>query len=319
MNGDGSGGQPNDLASLVEGVLESYRADKRAHHIGKRFLPSREEIVEVVELFLQLFFPGYFGKQGLTFENIEYHVGEILSALRDKLDRQIEQCLCHAAECGLIFEPCTDDAKQLSREILSRVPKLRALLIDDVQAAFDGDPAATNLHEVILAYPGLLAVAVYRVAHELHIIGVPLLPRIMTEWAHARTGADIHPGANIGRSFFIDHATGVVVGETTRIGDSVKLYQGVTLGAISHPRDADGRVIRNTKRHPTVEDKVTIYANATVLGGETTLGEASIVGGSVFLTRSIPAGSRVAMKPPELNVRQKADGELEDGAWNFDI
>jgi serine O-acetyltransferase len=308
VNGDGgsngAGKNPShDLGGLVAGVLESYRSDSRAHHIGKRFLPSRDEIVEIIELFLQLFYPGYYGRQGLTQENIEYHVGELIMALRDKLDRQIEQCLCHAAECGLIYEPCTDTAKQMSREILSRIPKLRSLIIDDVQAAFDGDPAATNLHEVILAYPGLLAVTVYRVAHELHIIGVPLLPRIMTEWAHSRTGADIHPGAWVGKSFFIDHATGVVVGETTRIGAHVKLYQGVTLGAISHPRDADGRVIRNTKRHPTVDDSVTVYANATVLGGDTVLGEASTVGGSVFLTRSIPPGSRVAMKPPELSVR----------------
>jgi serine O-acetyltransferase len=185
---------------------------------------------------------------------------------------------------------------------LVKLPALRAMLLDDVQAAFDGDPAATNLDEVILAYPGLLAVTVYRVAHELFEMGVPLMPRIMTEWAHSRTGADIHPGAHIGKSFFIDHATGVVIGETSLIGANVKLYQGVTLGAVSHPRDESGRVIRNTKRHPTVQDGVTVYANATVLGGETVLGEKSIVGGSVFLTESVPSGSRVAITPPELKV-----------------
>jgi serine O-acetyltransferase len=305
-----------DLAALVSGVLESYRSDPRGHHIGKKYLPSRDEIVEIIELFLELFYPGYFGRQGLTQENIEYHVGQLVLSLREKLSRQIEQCLCHAAECGLIFEPCAEDARAMAREILTRVPKLRKLIIDDVQAAFDGDPAATNLHEVILAYPGLLAVTVYRVAHELHVIGVPLLPRIMTEWAHSRTGADIHPGAHVGQSFFIDHATGVVVGETTRIGTHVKLYQGVTLGALSHPRDAEGRVIRNAKRHPTVQDDVTVYANATVLGGETVLGKGSVVGGSVFLTRSIPEGSRVALKPPELSVRTQSErgkGESGDG------
>lgn len=317
---NGASAPEKDLAGLVAGVLASYRSDPRGHHIDKRFLPSRDEIVEIIELFLQLFFPGYYGRQGLTQENIEYHVGQLVSTLRDKLSRQIEQCLCHAAECGLMLEPCSEDARQMAREILGRVPKLRSLVIDDVQAAFDGDPAATNLHEVILAYPGLLAVAIYRVAHELHVIGVPLLPRIMTEWAHARTGADIHPGASIGKSFFIDHATGVVIGETSRIGTHVKLYQGVTLGAISHPRDADGRVIRNTKRHPTVENDVTVYANATVLGGETVLGQKSIVGGSVFLTKSIPAGSRVALKPPELSVRTPGEaGSASDDAFALDF
>ncbi len=309
----------SDLAELVQGLLESYRSDSRAHHIGKKFLPSRDEIVEIIDLFLQLFFPGYFGRQGLTEENIGYHVGQLLSTLRDKLARQIEQCLCHAAECGLVFEPCADEAKRMAREILARVPKLRALIITDVQAAFDGDPAATNLHEVILAYPGLLAVAIYRVAHELRTIGVPLLPRIMTEWAHARTGADIHPGATIGRSFFIDHATGVVIGETSRIGEHVKLYQGVTLGALSHPRDADGRVIRNTKRHPTVENDVTIYANATVLGGETTVGRGSVVGGSVFMTRTVPPESRVAVKPPELSVRTNDPAAAGPREIDFEI
>ena len=161
---------------------------------------------------------------------------------------------------------------------------MRDELILDVQAAYDGDPAASSLDEVILAYPGMLAVTVHRVAHELHVMGVPLMPRIMSEWAHSRSGADIHPGARIGRSFFIDHATGVVVGETTTIGSNVKLYQGVTLGALSIPRDERGRVIRDTKRHPTVEDGVTVYANATVLGGETVLGADSVVGGSVFVT-----------------------------------
>jgi serine O-acetyltransferase len=185
---------------------------------------------------------------------------------------------------------------------LAKLPSIRFTLLEDVQAAFDGDPAATNLDEVILAYPGLLAVSVYRVAHELYQLGVPLMPRIMTEWAHATTGADIHPGARIGQSFFIDHATGVVIGETTEIGGHVKLYQGVTLGAVSHPRDEQGRVIRDAKRHPTVEDGVTIYANATVLGGSTRLGEGSVVGGSVFLTDSVPSKSRVAIKAPELRV-----------------
>ncbi len=291
------------LDGLVGAMLASYQADPRAQFIDRKFLPNRGEIIEIVELFLELFYPGYHGRQQLSSETLGYHVGSLLETLREKLARQIEQCLCHAAEEGHIERFCADEARHKTREMLSRTPAIRDKLISDVQAAMDGDPAASGLHEVILAYPGLLAISVYRVAHELFLLGVPLLPRIMTEWAHGKTGADIHPGATIGKSFFIDHATGVVVGETTVIGDFVKLYQGVTLGALSHPRDEQGRVIRNTKRHPTVEDNVTIYANATVLGGDTVLGAGSVVGGSVFLTKTVPPGSRVAMKPPELNVR----------------
>jgi serine O-acetyltransferase len=194
-------------------------------------------------------------------------------------------------------------ARRASATLLGALPAIRQALVRDVQAAYDGDPAAASLDEVILAYPGFLAVTVHRVAHELHRLGVPLMPRIMSEWAHTQSGADIHPGATIGESFFIDHASGVVVGATTEIGARVKLYQGVTLGALSHPRDAAGRVVRDSKRHPTVGDDVTLYANATVLGGDTVVGDETIVGGSVFLTRSVPSGSRVAMKPPELTVR----------------
>jgi serine O-acetyltransferase len=293
----------HELSALVDSLLHTYRHDTRGHHINREFLPSRDEILEIVQMLLQLLYPGYFGRQGLTDENVGYHVGVLLSSLRDKLTRQVEQCLCHQAGTDDVERTsCQPQAKEVVSAFLAKLPAIRTALLDDVQAAFDGDPAATNLDEVILAYPGLLAVTVYRIAHELYAMGVPLMPRIMTEWAHATTGADIHPGARIGKSFFIDHATGVVVGETSRIGARVKLYQGVTLGALSHPRDEHGRVIRDQKRHPTVEDDVTIYANATVLGGATTLGEKSVVGGSVFLTESVPSGSRVAIKAPELRV-----------------
>lgn len=313
---DGARGADSyELAGLVEAIVASYRSDPRAHHIGRRFLPSRDEIIEISELLLQLVYPGYFGRQGLTEENVGYHVGELVSTLRDKLRRQIELCLCYARECeGCAERPPPEveaEAAKLASTFLARIPAVRSMLITDVQAAFDGDPAATNLDEIILAYPGLFAVTVYRFAHELHRMGIALMPRIMTEWAHAMTGADVHPGASIGPGFFLDHATGAVIGETTRIGENVKLYQGVTLGALSHPRDGGGRVIREEQRHPTVEDGVTIYANATVLGGQTVLGEGSVIGGSVFITRSIPKRSRVALKPPELRVRENAVGQDE--------
>ncbi|MCS6899963.1 MAG: hypothetical protein RMJ98_14415, partial [Myxococcales bacterium] len=234
--------QDAELPALVEGLIESYRSQPRAHHINRRFLPSRDEIIEIIELLLQLLYPGYYGRQDLTDQNLPYHVGVLLSTTRDKLQRQIAVCLCyHQEACGECPEATAAasqrQAVELTSQFLRQLPQIRTVLISDVQAAYDGDPAATHLDEIILAYPGLLAVTVYRLAHALHVLGVPLMPRIMTEWAHARTGTDIHPGATIGPRFFIDHATGVVIGETTHIGENVKLYQGVTLGALSHPRD----------------------------------------------------------------------------------
>ena len=297
---------PSGLQPLVEALLSSYRADPRARHVGKRYLPSRDEAVAILELVLQLMYPGYYGRRDLTEEDVAFHVGVLLADVRERLERQVELCLCYRDEELEAHQPdvprCHDEAARIARSFLDRLPAVRAALLEDVQAAYDGDPAALNVDEIILAYPGLLAVTVYRVAHELHRLGVPLMPRIMTEWAHAQTGADIHPGAEIGESFFIDHATGVVIGETTRIGARVKLYQGVTLGALSMPRDADGNLIRGTRRHPTVEDDVTIYANATVLGGDTVIGRGAVVGGSVFITRSVPEGYRVALEAPKLRV-----------------
>lgn len=302
----------DELAPLVEALLESYRESHKTHHIGRRALPSRAECIEIVELLLQVFYPGYFGRQDLAASDVAYHVGVALSTLREKLSRQIELAMCWNEERlhldGQKAEaPCRDACRRLASAFLAKLPDVRRTLIADVEAAFEGDPAASSFDEIILAYPGLLAVTVYRVAHELHALGIPLLPRIMTEWAHTQTGADIHPGAEIGPRFFIDHATGVVIGATSHIGAEVKLYQGVTLGALSVPRGPGGRVVRGTKRHPTVEDGVTIYANATVLGGTTSLGKGSTVGGSVFVTESVPPNSRVAVKPPELQVAPRGE------------
>jgi serine O-acetyltransferase len=309
----GQGASAGSLPSLVDAMLESYRGDPRGHHINKKFLPSRDEIIRCVQMLLQLFYPGYYGRQDLTDETIRFHVGCLLTELRATLARQVELCLCHQAEaCAGCTDSCSGEAARVTDALLAALPSLRRTLLTDVQAAYDGDPAAANLDEIILAYPGLLAVTVYRVAHELYAMGVPLMPRIMSEWAHTNTGADIHPGAQIGGSFFIDHATGIVVGETSHLGASVKLYQGVTLGALSHPKDERGRVIRGTKRHPSVEDGATLYANATVLGGQTVVGEGSVVGGSVFLTKSVPKGAKVAMKPPELTVRGPSDAQRNE-------
>lgn len=293
------------LERVVDELLESYRSDARAQHVGRQFLPSRAVIVEILEHYLELMYPGYFGTQGLEDETVAFHVGAKLAAMREKLEAQVECCLCHVDEVasearGVDVPRCRARGKRVARAVIARLPAVRRMLLLDVQAAFDGDPAAGSLDEIILAYPGLLATSVYRFAHEIHSLGVPLMPRIMTEWAHAQTGADIHPGATIGESFFLDHATGVVIGETTTIGAHVKLYQGVTLGALSIPHHAGA--LRGEARHPTVEDGVTIYANATVLGGRTVLGRGSVVGGSAFVTRSVPEGHTVAIEAPKLRV-----------------
>jgi serine O-acetyltransferase len=312
---------PTALEALTGGLLESYLGDVRARRISHRYLPSREAIVEILESVLDLMYPGYFGRRDLNSENLGAHVVQAVQQLAPKLEREMEHCLCYGREreaAGPSFGECAPRAHELADIFLRRLPEIRSLLIRDIQAAFDGDPAATNLDEVILAYPGVLAVSVYRIAHALYDLGVPMMARIMTEWAHSKTGCDIHPGATIGAAFFIDHATGVVIGETTEIGDGVKLYQGVTLGALSFPRDASGQIIRGKKRHPTVESGSTLYANATVLGGQTVVGADSVIGGSVFLTRSVPPRSRVSLKEPELRVMSR-DGAAEPDAIYFDI
>lgn len=299
------------LPRLVARIVKSYQADERTQHIDRQYLPSRDAIVEICDLLLELTYPGYHGRKGLTRHNISFHVGGLLPRLWELLTGQILQCLCHEHErtepaAPDADRPCRNQAAELATRFVERIPDVRAVLADDVQAAYDGDPAATSTAEAILAYPAILAITLFRYAHELYEMNVPLMPRIMTEHAHFLTGIDVHPGARIGRFFFIDHGTGVVIGETTDIGDHVKLYQGVTLGALSFPKDERGRLIRGYKRHPSVGDRVTIYANAIVLGGETRLGDGSIVGGSVFLTHGVEPGHQVSITPPVLRIRPSA-------------
>ena len=312
--------QAPPLESLSGELLESYLGDERARRISQRYLPSREAIVDILEGVLDLMYPGYFGRRDLNRENLPAHIAQSVAALAPKIEQEMEHCLCYGREQNARADvgDCAPRSRELTQVFLHRLPEIRKLLLRDVQAAFDGDPAASNLDEVVLAYPGLLAVSVYRIAHALYDLGVPMMARIMTEWAHSKTGCDIHPGAKIGPAFFIDHATGVVIGETTEIGEGVKLYQGVTLGALSFPRDAAGQIIRGKKRHPTVESGSTLYANATVLGGQTVVGADSVIGGSVFLTRSVPPRSRVSLKEPELRVMTR-DGAAEPDAIYFDI
>jgi serine O-acetyltransferase len=300
------------LGQLVDRVVASYNADTRTQHIGRTYLPARGEIVQLVQDLLELLYPGFIGRQHLTEHNVAFHVGDLLPRIGETAFRQIHMCLRYMHETGEGAgdgdESLDHKARSLTLAFLERIPDVRSMLGGDVQASYDGDPAALNLDEVILAYPGLLGISVHRLAHALYELGVPLMPRIMSEWAHATTGIDIHPGARIGRNFFIDHGTGVVIGETTNIGDNVKIYQGVTLGALSFPKDERGRVIREAKRHPTVEDNVTIYANAIILGGDTVIGRDSVIGGSVFVTASVPPHSVVTFKPPELRVKTRDRG-----------
>jgi serine O-acetyltransferase len=263
-------------------------------------------VAHIIDVAREIFFPGYFGDRTCTSDNLAYHIGDLLHQLYLMLAEQIYRCVRHQCRRrGPECPHCKTLAETNAQQALQRIPEIRRLLDLDVKAAMDGDPAARSYDEIILGYPGLLAISVYRLAHELWDLSVPLLPRMLTEHAHGATGIDIHPGARIGESFFIDHGTGVVIGETTVIGDNVKLYQGVTLGALSFPKDACGNLIRGQKRHPTIEDNVTIYAQATILGGSTIVGRHSTVGGNVWLTEPVPPYSLVTTENPKLVVRSK--------------
>ncbi|MFB3891322.1 MAG: serine O-acetyltransferase [Phycisphaerae bacterium] len=297
----------SDLETLTERILASYDSDKNTQRIGETFLPSRERIVNIVHEIWQLLFPGFYGHKKLTRQNIKFHVGALLARLGEDLTEEINHCLCQEMACTECRTPeeCRAKAGRVTRDFMARIPEVRGMLSLDAQAAYDGDPAAKSIAEVIYCYPGFFAVTVYRVAHELLVLGVPLMPRIMTEHAHSVTGCDIHPGATIGKAFFIDHASGVVIGETTRIGDNVKIYQGVTLGAKSFPKDERGRIIKGLQRHPTIEDNVTIYAGSTILGGETIIGRGATVAGNTFVTSSVQADTSVRQETPKMEVRAK--------------
>ncbi|HEY3348914.1 MAG TPA: serine acetyltransferase [Thermoanaerobaculia bacterium] len=257
--------------------------------------PRSHELVEILRMLQEVVYPGFHGDAPLTRANLGDRLAYVLHQVHAKLSNQIEKALMPDDPSGAAAR-----APELATGFLETLPAIADMVADDVRAAFDGDPAATGFDEIILAYPGVMAIFTYRVAHALHVAGVPLIPRMLTEFAHLETGVDIHPGARIGRSFFIDHGTGTVIGETTDIGNNVKLYQGVTLGALSFPKNERGELIRGTKRHPTVEDDVVIYAGATILGGETVVGRGSVIGGSVWLTASVPPGTRVTLQGDQL-------------------
>jgi serine O-acetyltransferase len=291
------------LPEITEALVATYTECRYINHLGHKPLPSREAVADILADLLDILYPGFIRRQNLHIGNVEYHVGDIIDRLHDTLTQQVARALrhefCHE-------EPATDFeavAQQKVIDFLKRLPDLRALLEQDVESAFLGDPAAKSHHEIVFCYPGLEAITVYRLAHELVLLDVPLIPRMMTEHAHSKTGIDIHPGARIGPGFFIDHGTGVVIGETCDIGRNVKLYQGVTLGALSFPRDADGNIIRGMKRHPTLQDEVVVYANATILGGETVIGHHAVIGSNVWLTQGVGPHTVVSLEKPSLRMK----------------
>lgn len=297
------------LPELTEQIVATYTADDAINHLGHCPLPSYEAVVRILLDLKDILYPGYRRNTNLHAGNIRYHVGGLIDSLHDQLTVQIGRALQHEKRVKEKHSDCVDEidfeakGQAMTIELLKRITKLRKTLATDVAAAFAGDPACQTTDEIVFCYPGFEAITIYRIAHELVQLQVPFIPRMMTEWAHQQTGIDIHPGATIGDHFFIDHGTGVVIGETCEIGEHVKLYQGVTLGAVSFPTDGEGQMIRGQKRHPTIEDNVVVYANATILGGRTVIGHDSVIGSSVWLTRSVSPGTTVLVETPQLRVR----------------
>ncbi len=296
------------LPELTRRIVQTYADVPAISHLGHCPLPKYDAVVEIIEGLKEIIYPGYRRREGLHLGNVTYHVGDLIDGLHDKLTTQIGRALRHEARATCEAETDYEALGQaMAIRFLEQLPDVRRVLATDVQAAFEGDPAVTKPDEIIFCYPGLEAITVFRLAHELYGLGVPLIPRMMTEWAHSKTGIDIHPGATIGNHFFIDHGTGVVVGQTCEIGNHVKLYQGVTLGALSFQLDGEGHLVRGVKRHPTIEDRVVIYANATVLGGKTVVGHDAVIGSSVWITKSVAPGTTVVLKEPALRMKLPDD------------
>ena len=291
------------LPGIINRLVASSRDPNLFAHVDAELIPSSEKVTEVIKRARRLLFPGYFDGQVLDANRIEYAVGMEVTELFETLAQLIALSIRHDCQrYQMVCTHCQERGQEEALRFLEALPEIREILTTDVQAAYDGDPAARTIDEVVISYPGTLAVTVHRIAHQLWQQQVPLVPRMMSEYAHSVTGIDIHPGASIGASFFIDHGTGVVIGETTAIGKRVRLYQGVTLGALSLPKEEVNR-LRGAKRHPTIEDDVTIYSGATVLGGETVIGAGSVIGGNVWITQSVPPGTRVFLAPPKLIYR----------------
>ena len=287
------------IEKVVDLILGDYQLQRDIDRLELRRKPDKDAIIDIIEKLRRIVFPGYFREKNYRVYNAKHNLSLLIEDVMFNLTRQIALVY---QENGELEESAQVHAQQVCLEFFRQIPKVRALVQTDLQAAYDGDPAATSMAEIIYAYPGLFAITVYRLAHELYMLNVPMVPRIMTEHAHSITGIDIHPGATVGKYFFIDHGTGIVIGETTVIGENVKIYQGVTLGALS---TRGGQSLRGKRRHPTIEDNVTIYAGASVLGGETVIGRDSVIGSNAFITKSIAPGTTVSIKNQELQFKSR--------------
>ncbi len=299
------------LPAITKEIIDSCYEEKCNRHVDFEPIPSKESVIGIIEKFSTILFPGYFTSEKIDPVNLSFYVGQNVTQLFGMLADQVAKSIRHdCSRYSLSCLECSEKGYEIALKVLEQVPAIRDMLALDVQAAYEGDPAAGSYDEIIFSYPGIFAIMVYRVAHLLYQHKVPLLPRIMTEYAHSKTGIDIHPGAKIGESFVIDHGTGIVIGETTTIGKNVRIYQGVTLGALSLSREACEQ-LRGQKRHPDIEDDVIIYAGATILGGSTVIGARSVIGGNVWLTESVPPDTQVMLEKPKLvykNGASKQDG-----------
>lgn len=300
----------DELNNIVAKITNNYKNEELFYVEPGHLMPNRDTIIHIILGLRQIMFPGYFDEERLSRNLPDFFLGHSILKIYDVLSGQIKSALAQCMRGELSDAELEERADSSCVAFFSRLPCIQQMLMRDVEAAFNGDPAAHSKEEIIFCYPGFFAVFVYRMAHELYRLKIPFLPRIMAEYAHAHTGIDINPGAVIGEYFFIDHGTGVVIGETTKIGNNVKIYQGVTLGALS---TRSGQLLRDIKRHPTIEDDVTIYSNAAILGGETVIGKGAVIGGNCFITESVPAGSRVSAKKQDLSVTEKGtpgEGDL---------
>lgn len=306
------------LPDIVNAIMYNYTQSDLLLGKSKKTLPARNIIIEILNDLKKLMFPGYFSTELLEVGNASYYIGQMLSNLHTKMKKQIALALAYDKEesVSALSPEIQEQAENICFTFFNEVPSIQELLLLDIQAGYDGDPAADSREQIIFSYPGFYAVFVYRIAHELYKMNVPFIPRIMTEHAHSKTGIDINSGATIGRYFFMDHGTGIVIGETTIIGDYVKLYQGVTLGALS---TRGGQHLAGIKRHPTIEDRVTIYSNATILGGETVIGKDSVIGGGAFITNSIPECTRVSVTPPDLAIKNDTGTNLSATDYIYEI
>lgn len=313
----------SEITGLVNEILDDYNGGRTIDRTNTFNQPDKEIIIEILKKLQKIIFPGYFKNKSYKTYTAKNNLSMLLEDVLFNLNKQIAMVLRYTDELENAAEhQINQKSREISIAFLKRIPTIREYIETDVQAAFDGDPAAFNKDEIIFSYPGLYAILINRIAHELYKLNVPLIPRIMTEYAHSETGIDIHPGATIGKYFFIDHGTGIVIGETTVIGNNVKIYQGVTLGALS---TRGGQKLKSKKRHPTILDNVTIYSGASILGGETVVGKDVVVGGNAFITKSIPDGAKVSIKNQELmynydaaNPVQRVDLE-QDESWYYII